>query len=192
MALFNSLCRLENLMGCCRQTNIDWLEPHETNLVQFTMLYMYNYKPMCQKVTTILIRFVHLFYFDRTYVVSYCGRDKLAKIGRDHNQKWPKSQSQPVHNDHFLPPDLTGQSAPVRYVVHCTALAPNVFFDHFLGWQRRQDNTWRKYEATVWRLESGWVHFCMLLVCNHIRQFIISHALFRLIEYRILSVCVSM
>ena len=97
------------------------------------------------------------FFFDRTYVVSYCGRDKLAKIGRDHNQKWPKSQSQPVHNDHFLPPDLTGQSAPVRYVVHCTALAPNVFFDHFLGWQRRQDNTWRKYEATVWRFESGWI-----------------------------------
>ena len=38
--------------------------------------------------------------FVALYPVSYCGRAKLGKIGRDHNQKWPKSQ--PVHNDRFL------------------------------------------------------------------------------------------
>ena len=72
--------------------------------------------------------------------MSYCGRAKLGKIGRDHNQKWPKSQL--VHNDRFL---------AVEQRLWWTSLF--LFFDHFLRSQRGQDNKYM--EETVWRLESG-------------------------------------
>ena len=53
-----------------------------------------------------MILFGPLFYFWCTYAaVSYCGGDKLAKIGRGLAIKSGQN-----HNDHFLQqPDLTGQ-----------------------------------------------------------------------------------
>ena len=60
-----------------------------------------------EKETRSLILFGPLFYFWCTYAaVSYCGGDKLAKIGRGLAIKSGQN-----HNDHFLQqPDLTGQS----------------------------------------------------------------------------------
>ena len=59
-----------------------------------------------EKETRSLILFGPLFYFWCTYAaVSYCGGDKLAKIGRGLAIKSGQN-----HNDHFLQqPDLTGQ-----------------------------------------------------------------------------------